>query len=395
LSAIGPSPHADAIVVGAGRSARMGGTDKLTAEIDGRPLLAWSLAALAAAPQVGRIVVVTSADRCAAVAGAAWLPAAVVDVVAGGARRQESVHAGFAAFDRLDPDEAGVVLVHDAARPAVDPALVGAVSDAVARHGAAIPIVPVAETLKRIDGMLVGSTVDRTGLGAAQTPQGARRDLLRAAYRRFPADGPETFTDEASLLEACGVPVHVVDGDPANIKVTLPADLVRVSRVLGGRRTTRTGIGHDGHPFGPGSPLRLGGIEIPAAPALAGHSDGDVVLHALADALLGAGGLGDLGRLFPADDRTPRGIDSALLVTDVVGRLATEGWRPTAVDLTIVAARPRLGRWLDPMRAAIAGLLGLDPAAVNVKASSGNLDGAEGAGRSISALVLATIETTR
>ena len=328
-------------------------------------------------------------------ADAAWLPAAVVDVVAGGARRQESVHAGFVAFDRLDPDEAGVVLVHDAARPAVDPALVGAVSDAVARHGAAIPIVPVAETLKRIDGALVGSTVDRTGLGAAQTPQGARRDLLRAAYRRFPADGPATFTDEASLLEACGVAVHVVAGDPANIKVTLPADLERVRGVLGGRRTTRTGIGHDGHPFGPGSPLRLGGIEIPAAPALAGHSDGDVVLHALADALLGAGGLGDLGRLFPADDRTPRGIDSALLVTDVVGRLATEGWRPAAVDLTIVAARPRLGRWLDPMRGAIADLLGLDPAAVNVKASSGNLDGAEGAGRSISALVLATIETTR
>jgi 2-C-methyl-D-erythritol 4-phosphate cytidylyltransferase/2-C-methyl-D-erythritol 2,4-cyclodiphosphate synthase len=393
--------RADAIVVGAGRSARMGGTDKLAAEIAGRPLLAWTLSALAAAPEVERMVVVTAPDRRAEVAASDWLPAAVVDVVAGGERRQESVYAGFVALQHhahrpRDPHVAErVVLVHDAARPLVSPGLVGAVAGAVARHGAAIPVVPVAETIKRLDGELVGATVDRSGLGAAQTPQGVRLDLLRAAYRRFPADGPDTFTDEAALLEACSIPVHVVPGDPANLKVTVPADLDRAALALAGSRPPRTGIGHDSHPFGPGNPLRLGGIELAGAPALAGHSDGDVALHALADALLGATGLGDLGRIFPADARTPRGLPGAVLVDEVVRRAAQVGWRPATVDMTIVAARPRLGSHLDRMRDAIAALVGVEPGAVNVKASSGNLDGPEGAGRSISALVIATVVATR
>ena len=387
--------RADAIVVAAGRSTRMGGVDKLATEVGGRPLLAWTLDALAAAPEVARLVVVTADERLAEVAGAAWLPAKVIDVVAGGARRQESVHAGFLALDRDDPDAAGVVLVHDAARPLIDPALVASVADATARYGAAIPIVPVAETLKRIDGGRVVGTVDRDGLGSAQTPQGARRDLFRAAWGRFPADGPDTFTDEAALLEAAGILVHVVAGDPDNLKVTLPADLRRAAGVLTGVRTTRTGIGHDRHPFGPGTPLRLGGVGIPGAPALTGHSDGDVLLHAVADALLGAAGLGDLGGLFPADARTPRGIDSGLLMREVRRRIEAAGWHAATLDATVVGARPRLGPHLDAMRDSIAALLGIEPGAVNVKASSGNLDGPEGAGRSISALVVATVEAPR
>jgi 2-C-methyl-D-erythritol 2,4-cyclodiphosphate synthase len=160
-------------------------------------------------------------------------------------------------------------------------------------------------------------------------------------------------------------------------------------------RSCRTGIGQDAHPFGPGDALHLGGIEIPGAPALYGHSDGDVALHALADALLGASGLGDLGRLFPAGPSTPRGVDSRELLAAVIARLAGEGWRPSAVDLTIVAARPRLAAFLDPMRDIIAATLGLPAACVNVKASTGNLEGPEGAGRSISALAIATIEAAR
>jgi len=264
--------------------------------------------------------------------------------------------------------------------------------EATARHGAAIPVVPVAETLKRVEGGLVAATVDRSGIGTAQTPQGIRRGILRTALAA-PEAQAGTWTDEAALLEACRIAVHVVPGDAANLKVTVPADLARVADLLAGAAPNRrTGIGHDAHPFGPGEPLRLGGIEIAGAPRLHGHSDGDVVLHAVADALLGAAGLGDLGRLFPADAATPLGVDSAELLAEVVARLAGAGWRPAGVDLTIVAQRPRLGPLLDAMRASIAATLGVEVANVSVKASTGNLDGSEGAGRSISTLALATIE---
>ena len=232
---------------------------------------------------------------------------------------------------------------------------------AVEAHGAALPVLPVAETLKRVRDGLVEATVPRESLAAAQTPQGARRALLLDAWAAFPPDGPPEFTDEAALLEACRIPVHAIPGAPANLKVTLPDDLRRVETALapGG---ARVGFGHDSHPFGPGTGLRLGGIEVPGAPRLAGHSDGDVVLHAVADALLGAAGLGDLGRLFPADARTPRGVASAELLAEVTARLAAVGLAPVSVDVTVIGARPRLGARLDAMRDAIAGLLGLEPA---------------------------------
>ncbi len=377
----------------------MGGADKLLATIGGRPMLAWTLDAFATSPVVSRIVVVTSWGNFDAVTNAPWLPDRVTQILVGGARRQESVAAGMDALrartrrhpadDRADR----VVLVHDGARPMVSRSLIESVTHAAATHGAAIPVVPVVETIKRVDGDVVAGTIDRSSLATAQTPQGIRGDILKRAYDRFPPNGPEEWTDEAALLEACGIPVHVVPGDPANLKVTVPADLARAAALLGEPGPSRrTGIGHDAHPFGPGGPLRLGGVEITGAPRLHGHSDGDVVLHAVADALLGAAGMGDLGRLYPAGPATPRGVDSRELLAAVVARLTGAGWRPVSVDLTVVAARPRLGDHLDAMRAAIAALLGLDPSRVNVKASTGNLDGSDGAGRSVSTLALATIE---
>ena len=382
----------------------MGGTDKLLAPIGGRPLLAWTLAGLAGAPEVERIVLVTATDRVLAWSDKGLLPGAVAAVGPGGVRRHESVAAGVRALERLGVDDERVVLVHDGGRPVVTPALIAAVVATTRRHGAAIPVVPIAETVKRIDGELAGEasgaeggptalvagTVDRRGLAAAQTPQGVRFGLLRDAFARFPPEGPEAWTDEASLLEACRIPVHAIPGDPRNLKVTHPADLARAAAALG-VEPVRVGFGHDGHPFGPGTPLVLGGIEFSGAPRLSGHSDGDVALHAVADALLGAAGLGDLGRLFPADARTPRGIESSALVGEVVRRLADAGWRPASVDLTIVGARPRLGSRLDAMRDRIADLLGLPASSVSVKASTGNLDGAEGAGRAISARAVAVV----
>ena len=392
----GPGPAevlADVIVVAAGASRRMDGIDKMLVPIGGRPMLAWTLEALAASPLVDRMVVVASAGNLAEIRGAPWLPERVTQVVVGGDRRQLSVAAGVDALGtgRGGSDVDRVVLVHDGARPLVTAALIESVARAVELHGAAIPVVPVAETVKRVAAEIVAETVDRSDLVTAQTPQGVRAGLLADAYERYPPDGPQTWTDEAALLEACRIPVHVVPGDPSNLKVTQPADLRRVEAMLAGQPMTRVGIGHDSHPFGPGEPLALGGILIDGAPRLFGHSDGDVVLHALADALLGAAGLGDLGRLFPADSRTPRGVPSAELLTEVRDRVVAAGWRPASVDLTIIAARPRLGGHLDAMRDAIAELVGLDREVVNVKASSGNLDGSEGAGRGISALAVATL----
>jgi 2-C-methyl-D-erythritol 4-phosphate cytidylyltransferase / 2-C-methyl-D-erythritol 2,4-cyclodiphosphate synthase len=386
----------DVIVVAAGASRRMGGSDKLFEVVHGRPLLAHTLAALARSLLVESIVVVSAPERRDAVATASWLPATVRAVVDGGSSRQESVRRGFDALEAAVPDPVGdrITLVHDGARPLVSTNLVAAVAASASAHGAAIPVVPIAETVKRVAGEAVESTVDRSDLVVAQTPQAVRRSILRSALAADVAfRGP--WTDEASLLEACRIPVHVIPGEPTNIKVTVPADLDRVAEFLsGGARPRRTGIGHDAHGFGPGAPLVLGGLSFPKVPRLHGHSDGDVALHAVADGFLGAAGLGDLGRLFPAGSTTPRGIAGRDLLAEVIRRLAAAGWRPAGLDLTIVAGRPRLGDQLGPMRAEIAAILGLPADAVEVKASSGNLEGAEGAGRSISALALATIEAT-
>jgi 2-C-methyl-D-erythritol 4-phosphate cytidylyltransferase/2-C-methyl-D-erythritol 2,4-cyclodiphosphate synthase len=371
----------------------MGGRDKLDAPIGGRPLLAWTLQPFERHPVVERIVVVAAAERAERLRSAPWLPDRAT-VVEGGSRRQESVAAGIRELEDRGAGPGTIALVHDGAPPVTSIDLIGRVIDAVAEHGAAIPVVPIVETLKRVDGDRVGGTVDRTSLAAAQTPQGVRLELLREAYRRYPPAGPDSFTDEAALLEACTIPVHVVPGQPDNLKVTLPADLDRAAAILAPDRS-RVGFGDDAHPFGPGSPLALGGLEHPGAPRLHGHSDGDVVVHAVADALLGAAGLGDLGRLFPADGRTPRGIASVTLLGEVLSRLALAGYRPATLDVTIVAARPRLGDRLDTIRDRLAGLLDLAPDAVNVKASTGNLAGFEGAGRGIAARAIATIERPR
>jgi 2-C-methyl-D-erythritol 4-phosphate cytidylyltransferase/2-C-methyl-D-erythritol 2,4-cyclodiphosphate synthase len=314
-----------------------------------------------------------------------------VAIVAGGERRQESVAAGVAALAEMTaPSDDPVILVHDAARPLVTPTLVRAVAQATLTNGAAIPVLPVTETLKRLEGDWVSETVDRTSVVAAQTPQGVRRSVLERAYAMFPPDGAENWTDEASLLEACTIAVHVIPGEATNLKVTVPADLERARAILDPTRAAelppaRVGLGVDSHPFGPGDSLVLGGVRIDGAPRLVGHSDGDVALHAVADALLGAMGMGDLGRAFPADSRTPAGIDSRLMLVSVADRVREAGWRPANVDVTIVAARPRISELLPQMGAIIAEAIGVDAAAVNVKASTGNLIGPEGMGRSVSA----------
>ncbi|MBI2764134.1 MAG: 2-C-methyl-D-erythritol 2,4-cyclodiphosphate synthase [Chloroflexi bacterium] len=373
----------------------MGGIDKRLAPLGGRPLLIRTLEAIAGPPVVAQVVLVMDSGP-ALEAIRAQLPAKVAAVVAGGPHRGASVEAGFRALEAVHGgtiDEDRVVLIHDGARPLVSAQLIEVVATGAAEHGAAIPLVAVADTVRRVRDGVVGDIVDRTDLMAAQTPQAARAGLLKRAFRAFPSSGRDRFTDEAALLMACTIRVHPVPGDPVNLKVTLPDDLARVDAVLASRAPVRVGHGVDTHPFGPGEGLRLGGIEIPGAPRLHGHSDGDVALHAIADALLGAAALGDLGRLFPADHRTPRGADSSTLVEVVIGRLAEAGWDVDGVDLTITGVRPHLGPHLDAIQARIAALLGIPTWAVGVKASTGNLEGGPGAGRSMAASATVTVRS--
>src|SRR5438309_10702176 len=313
------------VVVAAGRGSRMGG-DKLWIDLWGRPVWRWSLDALLAIPGLARVALVVppgeverfrallppASDRCL--------------LVEGGETRSASVEAGLVALADAGASSNALVLVHDAARPAAGVSLIDTVVAAAREGGAAIPILSVADTLKRVDDGLVEATVSREGLGAAQTPQAASLGILLAALDAARVRGGEP-TDEAAVLTAIGVPVRAVAGDPANRKLTEDGDLVVLRAVLRERAigaleppappasAARSGIGFDAHRLEPGIPLKLGGLAFPDEPqGLAGHSDGDVALHAVIDALLGAAHLGDIGTLFAKGDSRWSGADSGGLV---------------------------------------------------------------------------------
>jgi 2-C-methyl-D-erythritol 4-phosphate cytidylyltransferase / 2-C-methyl-D-erythritol 2,4-cyclodiphosphate synthase len=380
------APIADAVIVAAGASRRMRGMDKLEANVLGRPLLSYAVEAMDLASTVRRIVLVAAPGQVSRLRSAHWLRQHQAQVVPGGESRSASVLAGVRAAD------ASIVLVHDGARPLASPALADRVARAALETGAAVPVVPLVDAVKRLAGELVAGSVEREGLVRAQTPQGARRELLLEA---FAAARGASFSDEAGLLESQGVSVVSVPGEPLNLKVTEPDDLELVRAIVAARSVPgepRVAVGQDSHPFGPADGLRLGGISLEDSPRLYGHSDGDVALHALASALLAGAGLGDLGRLFPATDEATRGAASSELLAVALRHVAAAGWRPTAAQVSIVGARPRLGASrLEDMRDRLAELLGLVPDAVAVVASSGNLNGAEGAGLAISASAIVTL----
>ena len=386
-----PDSFADAVVVAAGSSRRMGGRDKLEEPILGRPLLRMAVEAMLGARSVRRIVLVVAPRQVHRMATTEWLANLGDDrvtVVGGGERRSDSVLAGVQAAD------ADVVLVHDGARPLASPALADAVANAAARHGAAVPVIPIVDSVKRSsDGRLTGS-VDRDGMVRAQTPQGVRRTLLLNAYA---AARDADFSDEAALLESHGVAVATVPGEAFNIKVTEPTDLELVRAIATARagEASRMGFGQDSHQFGPGEGLWLGGVLFDGWPRLHGHSDGDVALHALATAILAAAGMGDLGRLFPDSERSTSGAASAGMLADVIGRSRGAGWQPGGLQVSLVGARPRLGaERLEQIRARIGELTGVALDSVAVVASSGNLSGDEGAGRAISASAVVTMVRT-
>jgi len=364
-----PDTSADfrGVVVAAGRSTRFGSSvPKPFQMLSGRMVLQRSVACLAERSDVNGVVVVLAASEVDGSRGRAiraWR--GVADVVPGGETRAASVLNGLAAVG-----SASHVLVHDAARPLASPALVAGVIDATRRHGAAVPVLRISDTVKELEGESILRTLDRDRLRLAQAPQGSRVDWLQSALKSARSKGVEA-TDESAALEQAGHRVAAVPGDPDNLKITTPGDLVDAERRIGGGAAgIRVGTGFDIHRVDPSRPLVLGGVTFEGEPGLAGHSDADVVLHAAMDALLGAAALGDIGLHFPPDDPAYAGADSTKLARRVAELLDGHGYVIINLDLMLLAEAPKIRDRVESMRSTIAECLGTDPSRVGLKATT-------------------------
>ena len=381
-----------AVLVAAGSSTRMG-FDKLSFDLGGETVLHRSIRAFDQCPQIGEIVLVAGKNR-AFVEQQAVGCAKPVQIVAGGATRAESAKNGvLAAHGEL-------VAVHDAARPFVSPAVIAAVLEAAARCGAAAPAVPVKDTIKQAvpgdgktvpEACLVHSTPDRSTLYAVQTPQCFDRTQYLAALQELDAEKARLVTDDCSLFELTGRSVQLTQGDYANLKITTREDLPRPVQ----KEETRMRIGHgyDVHRLVEGRKLILGGVEIPFEKGLLGHSDADVLAHAVMDAVLGAAALGDIGQHFPDNDPAYAGADSLELARHVARILSEHGYRVENIDATILCQRPKLAPHIPAMRAKLAAAFGLPVDAVSVKATTEEHLGFTGEGLGIAAHAVALIET--
>jgi 2-C-methyl-D-erythritol 4-phosphate cytidylyltransferase/2-C-methyl-D-erythritol 2,4-cyclodiphosphate synthase len=379
-----------AVVVAAGQGLRAGGEiPKQFRRIAGETLLERALSAFAEAPDVTFVQPVIRPDDVDLVRRLTS-GMNVLEPVAGGATRQASVRAGLEALVACTPD---IVLVHDAARPFASASLITRAIAAAEKTGAAIPALPVTDTVKRIDSTgTIEATLDRNSIRLVQTPQAFAFPALFDAHRRALAQGRNDFTDDAALAEWAGIKVSVFAGEPGNIKFTTPEDFARAEAIQSaGLGDVRTGSGLDVHAFGPGDHVTLGGIHIPHVQALTGHSDADVALHALTDAILGALADGDIGAHFPPSDPQWRGASSDRFLTFAVERVRARGGRIAHLDLTIVCEAPRIGEHRDRMRANIANLAGIGIERVGVKATTSEKLGFTGRGEGIAAYATATI----
>ncbi len=373
--------HVTAIIAAGGSGRRLGApVPKQLLEVGGRSLLERSVEAFKAHPAIGDVIVALPADVLAA--PPTWLDG--VRLVAGGERRQDSVANAFAAV-RSDAD---IVLVHDAARPFVSAAVITRAIEAAAAHGAAIVAVPVSDTVKRVaeDGVIV-ETLQRDEIFLAQTPQAFKRGVLGAAIAAGQAAG--TATDEAMLAERAGHKVHVVAGDTANVKITTAADLERARADVGA--VDRVGIGYDLHRLVENRPLVLGGVTIPSDRGALGHSDADVVCHAVTDAILGAARAGDIGQHYPDTDPKWKGASSIVLLKEVVALVRARGFIVANVDVVVILERPKLGAHRPAIETSVAAALGIDAARVSVKAKTNEGVDAVGRGEAIAAQAVALL----
>ncbi len=378
-----------ALLVAAGSGSRFGAeTPKQFLTLAGQPVMRHAARALAAHATLLQPVGEAAAIE-AALAGIPHLPP-----VPGGVTRQTSVRAGLEALALHAPD---VVLVHDAARPIIPAGTIDALLAALADAPGAIPAVPVADTLKRVEAGRIAATVARAGLVRAQTPQAFRFAVLHEAHRAAHAAGDTTATDDAALLEAAGLAVAIVPGAEDNIKLTWPEDLMRLERALLPALLPRVGTGFDVHAFVPAAtaagdrPLILCGVTIPHERALAGHSDADVGLHALCDAIYGALAEGDIGRHFPPSEAAWKDADSARFLRHAAERIAARGGILTHADVTLICERPKITPHAPAMRARLAELLDVPIGRVSVKATTTERLGFTGRGEGIAAQAVVTL----
>ena len=383
-------PSVAAVVVAAGRGLRAGGNlPKQYRNLAGEPVIRSSLSLFAWHGQIAAVQSVIHPDDQgsyeAAAKGLRLLPP-----VFGGATRQASVRAGLEALSARAPD---IVLVHDAARPFCSSELVSRAIAACGETGAAIPALPVSDTIKRVDADgRVTATLDRASLRAVQTPQAFAFPALLDAHVRAASEGREDFTDDAALAEWAGMKVAVFAGETANVKLTTDEDFARAeARRMASLPDLRTGSGFDVHAFGDGDHVMLGGIRIAHERGLSGHSDADVALHALVDAVLGAIADGDIGKHFPPNDPRWRGASSDQFLKFAADRVTKRGGRIAHLDVTIVCEAPRIGPHRDAMRQSIAQIAEIAVERVAVKATTSEKLGFTGRGEGIAAYATATV----
>lgn len=392
---------ASALIAAAGAGERLGkGINKVFVTVAGKPILAHTLAVFEACEAVGEIIIVTG-ERDIEAAGdivGRFGFAKVTHVVAGGAHRQDSVRNGLALAT------GDIIAIHDAARPMVTTEIIERSIAKAVEMGACVAAVPVIDTIKSASDSIVAATVDRTSLYSVQTPQTFRADLIRRAYQA--AYAPSTGsgcsfygTDDAALVERLGEKVAIVPGSYDNIKITTPSDLAIAECRLGAPQSEiynlkseiRVGLGFDVHALVEGRKLVLGGVEIAHEKGLLGHSDADVVLHAIADACLGAAALGDIGKLFPDTDPAYKGISSLKLLAHVHDLLAREGWSIGNVDAVVICEQPKIAPHSSEMRRRIAECLDTTPDRISVKGTTTERLGFTGRGEGIACQAVATV----
>jgi 2-C-methyl-D-erythritol 4-phosphate cytidylyltransferase/2-C-methyl-D-erythritol 2,4-cyclodiphosphate synthase len=380
-----------AVIVAGGRGHRAGGeVPKQYREIADEPVIRPTLAAFLGHPRIDLVQpVIHPDDRDAFAAATAGLEH-ILPPVPGGATRQMSVRAGLEALRGAAP---GLVLIHDAARPFLTAALIDRAIAAAQEHGAAVPAVAISDTVKRIDAQdMVSETLDRSRLRTVQTPQAFAFDLIAALHQRAAAEGRDDFTDDAALAEWAGQRVSVFPGETTNVKLTTSDDFTRAEALRAAALAdVRTGNGFDVHVFGGGDHVMLGGVRIPHTRGVVGHSDADVALHALVDAILGALAEGDIGVHFPPSDPQWRGAPSDHFLAFACERVRARSGMIAHLDITVVCEAPRIGPHRDAMRARIASIAGIPIGRVAIKATTSEKLGVTGRGEGIVAMATATV----